>query len=122
MSDWSCDVCSSDLDDVLDKSPHIQYHEMEITKLNDFEILHCGGSNYTPWDTEREYSEEEYVERFAKLTSQVQNMSRCIFNVHVPPMGTALDQCPKLDENQQVGFEMGNPVQMNADSERKSVV
>ena len=89
---------------------------MEITKLNDFEILHCGGSNYTPWDTEREYSEEEYVERFAKLTSQVQNMSRCIFNVHVPPMGTALDQCPKLDENQQVVFEMGNPVQMNAGS------
>ena len=105
-----------EIDDVLDKSPHIQYHEMEITKLNDFEILHCGGSNYTPWDTEREYSEEEYVERFAKLTSQVQNMSRCIFNVHVPPMGTALDQCPKLDENQQVVFEMGNPVQMNAGS------
>jgi Icc-related predicted phosphoesterase len=31
-------------------------------------------------------------------------------------MGTALDQCPKLDENQQVVFEMGNPVQMNAGS------
>ena len=31
-------------------------------------------------------------------------------------MGTALDQCPKLDENQQVVFEMGYPVQMNAGS------
>jgi len=43
-------------------------------------------------------------------------MRRCIFNVHVPPHGTVLDQCPKLDDNLQVVFDMGHPVQMHAGS------
>ena len=41
-------------------------------------------------------------------------MSRCIFNVHVPPFGTALDACPKLDKNLQVVYEMGLPAQIHA--------
>ena len=103
-----------EIDEVLNRSPHIQYHEMEITELRGYEVLHCGGSTKTPWDTEREYSEEEYQARFAELTPQVKDMSRCIFNVHVPPYGTVLDRCPKLDDNLQVVFDMGNPVSMQA--------
>ncbi len=103
-----------EIDDVLNGSPHVQYHEMEITELGGYEVLHCGGSTKTPWDTEREFTEEQYAERFAELVPQVKDMSRCIFNVHCPPMDTVLDQCPKLDENLQVVFEMGNPVSMHA--------
>lgn len=105
-----------EIDEVLRASPHVEFHEMEVSLLRGYEVLHCGGSNKTPWDTEREYTEEEYQERFARLVPQVKDMSRCIFNVHVPPHGTALDQCPKLDERLQVVFEMGNPVQMHAGS------
>lgn len=103
-----------EIDDVLNGSPHIRYHEMEITELRGYEMLHCGGSTKTPWDTEREFTEEEYQARFAELIPQVKNMERCIFNVHVPPYGTVLDRCPKLDENLQVVFNMGNPVSMQA--------
>ena len=78
--------------------------------------MHCGGSTKTPWDTEREYSEEEYEAKFAELVPQVKNMEKCIFNVHVPPHGTVLDRCPKLDKNLQVVFDMGNPVSMQAGS------
>lgn len=105
-----------EIDDVLRNSPHVQFHEMEVTELNGYEILHCGGSNFTPWNTDREYSEQEYEERFAQLVPRVKDMTRCIFNVHVPPHGTALDQCSKLDDNLQVVYEMGNPVQMHAGS------
>ena len=105
-----------EIDEVLKASPHVDFHEMEVTELRGYEFLHCGGSNHTPWDTEREYSEEEYEARFAALVPQVKNMSRCIFNVHVPPHGTVLDQCPKLDKELQVVYEMGNPVQMHAGS------
>ena len=73
-----------------------------------YQMLYCGGSTPTPWDT------EQYVSRFAELLPQVADMSRCIFNVHVPPFGTALDRCPKLDENLQVVYEMGLPVQTHA--------
>ncbi len=103
-----------EIDEILNGSPHVQYHEMEITELQGYELLHCGGSTKTPWDTEREFTEEEYEARFAELIPQVQNMERCIFNVHVPPYGTILDRCPKLDENLQVVFNMGNPVSMQA--------
>lgn len=105
-----------EIDEVLEGSPHVQYHEMQVTEIKGYQMLHCGGSNKTPWDTEREYTEEEYAERFASLIPQVHDMSKCIFNVHVPPHGTVLDTCPKLDENLQVVFEMGNPVQMHAGS------
>jgi len=105
-----------EIDDVLRLSPHVRFYEMEVTELRGYEVLHCGGSTLTPWNTEREYTEPQYEERFAKLLPQVKDMSRCIFNVHVPPHGTVLDQCPKLDQNLQVVFEMGNPVQMHAGS------
>ncbi len=103
-----------EIDDVLNNSDHIQYHEMEITELEGYEILHCGGSTKTPWDTEREFTEEEYQTKFDELIPQVKEMSRCIFNVHCPPYGTILDACPKLDENLQVQYDMGNPVSMHA--------
>ena len=103
-----------EIDEVLHNATRIQYHEEEVTELRGYEILHCGGSTLTPWDTEREYTEAEYETRFAKILPQVKDMSRCIFNVHVPPYGTVIDQCPKLDENLQVVFEMGNPVHLHA--------
>lgn len=106
----------AEIDEVLRRSPHVQYHEMEVTELRGLEVLHCGGSTKTPWDTEREYTEAEYRERFDRLLPQVKDMRRCIFNVHVPPHGTVLDQCPELDENLQVVFNMGTPVQMHAGS------
>jgi uncharacterized protein len=105
-----------EIDDVLNNSPHIRYHDMEITDVRGYEMLHCGGSTKTPWDTEREFTEEEYQAKFDTLLPQVTDMGRCIFNVHVPPHGTVLDQCPKLDKNLRVVFDMGNPVSMHAGS------
>jgi len=105
-----------EIDPVLNASPAIQYHEMQVTELRGYEILHCGGSTKTPWDTEREFTEDQYRERLSHLCAQVKDMTRCIFNVHIPPHGTILDQCPKLDENLRMVFEMGNPVQMHAGS------
>ena len=106
----------TEIDEVLRASPMVDFHEMEVSEVKGYEWLHCGGSNKTPWDTEREYSEEQYVERFSQLLPQVKDMKRCVFNVHVPPHGTILDQCPKLDDKLQVVYEMGNPVQMHAGS------
>ncbi len=105
-----------EIDQVLHDSPHVHYHEMEVTELRGYEILHCGGSTRTPWDTEREYTEEEYQEKFNELVPQAKNMDHCISNVHVPPYGTILDQCPKLDDDLQVVYEMGNPVSDHASS------
>ena len=104
-----------EIDEILTQAPHFDFHEMQVCEFKGgYQMLFCGGSTPTPWDTEREFTEEQYVSRFAELIPQVRDMSRCIFNVHVPPLGTALDACPKLDKNLQVVYEMGLPAQIHA--------
>jgi uncharacterized protein len=104
-----------EIDQILTQAPHFDFHEMQVCEFKGgYQMLYCGGSTPTPWDTEREYTEEQYVTRFAELLPQVGDMSRCIFNVHVPPFGTALDACPKLDKNLRVVYEMGLPAQVHA--------
>ena len=104
-----------EIDEILTQAAHFDFHEMQVCEFKGgYQMLYCGGSTPTPWDTEREYTEEQYVARFAELLPQVSDMSRCIFNVHVPPFGTALDACPKLDKNLKVVYEMGLPAQVHA--------
>ena len=48
------------------------FHEMQVCEFKGgYQMLYCGGSTPTPWDTEREYTEEQYVSRFAELLPQV---------------------------------------------------
>ena len=97
-----------EIDEILTQAAHFDFHEMQVCEFKGgYQMLYCGGSTPTPWDTEREYTEEQYVARFAELLPQVGDMSRCIFNVHVPPFGTALDACPKLDKNLTGGLRDG---------------
>ncbi len=104
-----------EIDEILTRAPHFNFHEMQVCEFKGgYQMLYCGGSTPTPWNTEREYSEKEYVSRFAELIPQVTDMSKCIFNVHVPPFGTTLDACPKLDGSLQVVYEMGMPAQIHA--------
>jgi len=104
-----------EIDEILTQAPHFDFHEMQVCEFKGgYQMLYCGGSTPTPWDTEREYTEQQFVSRFAELLPQVTDMGRCIFNVHVPPFGTALDACPKLDKNLQVVYEMGLPAQIHA--------
>ena len=104
-----------EIDEILTQAAQFDFHEMQVCEFKGgYQMLYCGGSTPTPWDTEREYTEEQYVSRFAELLPQIGDMSRCIFNVHVPPFGTALDTCPKLDKNLQVVYEMGLPAQIHA--------
>lgn len=64
------------------------------------EMISCGWSNPTPWKTPRECSEQELEKKIEDMISQhVKDMSNCIFNLHVPPIDSGLDTCPKLDEN-----------------------
>jgi uncharacterized protein len=107
-----------EIDEILTRTSHIDFHEMKVVEFKGgYQMLYCGGSTPTPWNTEREYSDEQFAARFAELIPQVGDMSRCIFNVHVPPFGTTLDACPKLDKNLQVVYEMGLPAQIHAGSQ-----
>lgn len=63
------------------------------------QLLASGWSNYTPWHTPREESEDELLARLHALAQQVRDPSRAIFMIHVPPYDSGLDTAPILDEN-----------------------
>ena len=106
-----------EVDELLGASNTIELLEMKVHRLTeDHEIITSGWTNPTPWNTERECTEEELATRLQSMFDQVQDMERCIFNIHVPPNNSKIDICPKLDENMKVVYDMGNPVMAPAGS------
>jgi Icc-related predicted phosphoesterase len=88
-----------EVDEVIRASSFVDAAENKITRLGPYEMLSVGWSNHTPWDTPRECSEEELEARIDALAAQIEDMETAIFNIHVPPFGTGLDDAPELDEN-----------------------
>jgi Icc-related predicted phosphoesterase len=77
----------------------IDPEEKVVTIDGGYEMISTGWSNPTPWKTARECSEEQLWEKIEQMASQVKETRKCIFNLHVPPIDSGLDSCPKLDEN-----------------------
>jgi uncharacterized protein len=85
------------VDDVIEAAGFIEPAEGRVTRIGDrHEMLSLGWSNETPWDTPRECSEDELGEKIAALADQIEDMENAIFNIHVPPYGTGLDNAPEL--------------------------
>jgi uncharacterized protein len=104
------------VDDLLAGSGVIELLEGRVIELDGLEILTTGWSNETPWQTERECAEDELRQRIVAMIEQLDEPSSAIFNIHVPPHGTALDQCPELDEDLRPVHKAGNPVMTSAGS------
>jgi Icc-related predicted phosphoesterase len=100
-----------EVDEVLAASEDIELLEMRVCRVCDeHEIVTSGWANKTPWNTEREATEEELADRIEEMLDSVEDVEHCIFNLHVPPYDTRIDVCPKLDDELRVVYAMGNPV------------
>jgi Icc-related predicted phosphoesterase len=71
------------------------------------ELLTCGWTNTTPWDTPREYPEEAIHERLQQLAGGLADPGRAILNLHPPPYDSRLDTAPLLDQDLRVRTSMG---------------
>ncbi|CAN5228343.1 metallophosphoesterase [soil metagenome] len=104
------------IDELLADSGAIELLEGRVVSVDGIEMLTTGWSNETPWKTERETSETELRAMIMQMIDQLERPENAIFNIHVPPHATALDQCPKLDENLRPVSSGGNPVMTSAGS------
>jgi Icc-related predicted phosphoesterase len=87
-----------EISDVLRKSQIVADPEDRVVRIDDsHEMISLGYSNPTPWRLPRDVPEETIAQKISEMTSGVENMSNCIFNLHVPPKDSMLDQCPLLD-------------------------
>jgi uncharacterized protein len=104
------------VDELLADSGAIELLEGRVVDFDGIEMLTTGWSNETPWKTERETTEPELRTMIAQMIEQLERPENAIFNIHVPPHATALDQCPKLDEDLRPVSSGGNPVMTSAGS------
>jgi hypothetical protein len=87
-----------EVDPVIDSSTTIVHADLKKLMVKDYEMITMSWSNPTPWDTEREYPEETLAAKIDEMAGQIVNMETAIFNLHVPPFDTQIDQAPKLSD------------------------
>jgi Icc-related predicted phosphoesterase len=88
------------LREVIATSSLVVDPEDQVVELGDgFQMLSCGFANPTPWHSPREMPEEELQRHIEGLVSQLDDPARSVFNLHVPPIRTAIDIAPMMDEN-----------------------
>jgi Icc-related predicted phosphoesterase len=89
------------IDQVLDRPGYTPVNvDGKVVEIpGGLQLLACGWSNHTPWNTPREETEEQLYDRLDALARQVSDPRRAIFMIHVPPHDSGLDTAPILDEN-----------------------
>ena len=86
-----------ELDDLIRTSKHVKLVEGQVTQLDDHhEMISSGWSNVTPWHTFREEEEPDLRKRYDAMLSRLKNAKQSIFNIHVPPYGSSLDEAPEF--------------------------
>ena len=87
-----------EIDDLLVDSGHLVNPENRVVQLDGgYEMITLGYANQTPWKSPREVTEERLGEMIERLASGLSHPENAIFNLHVPPFGTALDKAPAVD-------------------------
>jgi uncharacterized protein len=87
-----------ELRELLGESAVITDPEDKLIELGEgMTMISCGWSNRTPWDSPREMDEDDLDRHIEKLAAEVPDPARSVFNLHVPPIRTAIDRAPLLD-------------------------
>jgi Icc-related predicted phosphoesterase len=94
-----------EMDAILEGSKVMKSAAMRNLDVLGYEMITIAHTSPTPWDTPREWNEEEMTKNIEKLAGTIKNMERAIFNFHDPPYGTMLDYAPKLRDMRQSAGE-----------------
>jgi Icc-related predicted phosphoesterase len=98
-----------DLDPVLDSSSYVVNPEGRVVEIDgEHEMITLGYTNHTPWHSPREVDEDVLALKISGMADKVLNMKSAIFNIHVPPIDTPIDQAPRIDENLKIVVKAGH--------------
>ena len=87
-----------EVDPILKGSERIIVPDGRHVRIDDdHEMISSGLSNITPFNCPRDLPEEKLLENLERLAAQVEDRSRAVFNFHVPPYGSGIDDAPALD-------------------------
>jgi uncharacterized protein len=89
-----------EVDEIVRSSRRVLLVEGQVTPLDDHhEMIASGWSNRTPWDTHREEDEDQLQSRYEAMISKLKDPRNAVFNIHVPPYKSGLDEAPELDKD-----------------------
>ena len=86
------------IDPVLKAGPRIECPERELVEIGPVMLASCGDVTPTPWNTEREFSEDELAKRLSAILDPAPKGAKVVANFHNPPYGSGLDFAAELDE------------------------
>ena len=93
---------------VLDEATWATPVEGRVVRLDDdHELVSWGFSNLTPFHSHREQTEAELAASIATMVGQLHAPERAVFNFHVPPIASGLDEAPVLDADLTVQQSLG---------------
>jgi uncharacterized protein len=96
------------IDPILSGSPCVVNPEERLVALHEkIDLITCGWTNPTPWNTERELPEDQLLQKLEGLVKLVPDNKKCIYSFHAPPYGTKLDIAPTLDKNLRMQSGLG---------------
>ncbi len=89
-----------EIDSTLIDSGQVVNPENRVVELDGgYEMITLGYANPTPWKSPREVSEDRLGEMIEALASKVQRPDTAVYNLHVPPIDTALDKAPAVSHD-----------------------
>lgn len=89
----------SSLEGVIESATRVESCDEKVVQFDRYTMLSVGYSNRTPWDSPRELDEDVLYERIVELAEQVEDQTRSVWNIHVPPYDSTLDTAAELDED-----------------------
>jgi Icc-related predicted phosphoesterase len=89
----------SSLEKVIEGAETVESCDEKVVRFDGYQMLSLGYSNRTPWNSPRELDEDDLYERIVALAEQVEDQSRAVWNIHVPPHDSQLDSAAELDED-----------------------
>ena len=97
------------VDEVLESSAAIIACDDRVVAVGGYEMISCGYSNRTPWDSPRELDEADLYKRMSALAERLESPETAIFNLHVPPYDSGLDTAIELDRELRPVLTAGRP-------------
>jgi Icc-related predicted phosphoesterase len=99
----------TEIDAVLRAADRVECPERELCDLGPVLLASLGDVTPTPWNTEREYSEDDLAGRIAAMMDAVPDGRPSIVNFHCPPYASGLDVAAELDETLTPVIRGGRP-------------
>lgn len=99
------------IDDLLSSSASVVNPDRRVIELpGGFSMISVGYSNRTPWASPREVDEEDLRAMIDAEVAKLDDPGRAVFNLHVPPKDTPIDQAMALDDDFRPIVKGGAPV------------